>query len=52
MTSFNNMGPHTIIIGCWELNFNMSLHVQLLRAYDCYIPRAHKTRVECYEMLG
>ena len=28
LTSFGNVGPHNIIVGCWELSLIMNLHVQ------------------------
>ena len=29
ITLLCDMGHHDIIVGCWELNLNLSLHVQL-----------------------
>jgi hypothetical protein len=30
MTLLNDVGPHNIIVGCSERNFNLSLHTHLL----------------------
>jgi hypothetical protein len=31
ITLLCDMGPHNIIVGCWELNMNLSLPMQLFK---------------------
>lgn len=40
------MGPRNITVGCWELNLNLSLHVQLFEHLTVIFMRAHWRRAE------
>lgn len=44
ITLLSNVGPHNIIVKCYEFNLNSSLPAQL-SSISCYIMMAHGTRV-------
>ena len=46
ITFFNDLGPHDMLVGCWERSLNISLFVRLFKHLTILILSVHKTRVE------
>lgn len=45
------MSPRNITVGCWKLNLNLSLHVQIFKHLTVIFMRAHRRRAEHKVML-